>query len=75
MKCYLVAKNVNKHGCVAIQVEHGRPLVDLLRKAEQQVDENVIQLIEISRPSAYGEYAPYNMCDDQLTFLKKAATL
>lgn len=72
---YLVAKNVNKHGCIAIQVEHGKPLVDLLKKTEKQVDESIIQLIEISRPSAYGEYAPYTICSDPSFFINKASLL
>ena len=56
--CYLVAKNKNAHGCYALKTVHGVHLVDLKRQLNQFAVPHGIQLVTISRPNAYGEYAP-----------------
>ena len=65
--CYLVAKDTEKSGCIALKTVHGKHLAELKRKLNAQADG--IQFVTISRPTAYGEYAPYyrtayfNHCD------------
>lgn len=66
--CYLVAKDVNAIGCIALQTTHGEHLVDFKRKLIQQLGTERIQLITISRPSAYGEYEPYQIVDTEEEF-------
>lgn len=68
--CYLVAKDVNAVGCVALQTTHGEHLVNFKKKLIQQVGTKRIQLITISRPSAYGEYEPYQIVDTEEDFLQ-----
>ncbi|MCI6017655.1 MAG: hypothetical protein MRZ59_02220 [Clostridiales bacterium] len=68
--CYLVAKNKNTHGCYALKTRHGRHLVEMKRRMNQQVAAKGIQLVTISRPTAYGEYAPYTFLDDENEFEK-----
>lgn len=68
--CYLVAKNKNSHGCYALKTRHGRHLVELKRRLNNQVATKGIQLVTISRPTAYGEYAPYTFIDDENEFEK-----
>ncbi len=68
--CYLVAKNKNKHGCYALKTRHGSHLVEMKRRMNQQVAEKGIQLVTISRPTAYGEYAPYTFVEDENEFEK-----
>lgn len=68
--CYLVAKDVNAVGCVALQTTHGEHLVNFKKKLIQQVGTKRIQLITISRPSAYGEYEPYQIVDTEEEFLQ-----
>lgn len=57
--CYVVAKAVDGIGCVALKTSHGEGLVQLKQRIIAQVGIERIQLVTISRPSAYGEYAPY----------------
>ena len=66
--CYLVAKNKNAHGCYALKTRHGSHLVEMKRKMNQQVAAKGIQLVTISRPTAYGEYAPYTFVEDENEF-------
>ena len=64
--CYLVAKDKNVHGCYALKTRHGSHLVELKRRINQQVVARGIQLVTISRPTAYGEYAPYTFVEEKL---------
>lgn len=76
--CYLVAKNKNMHGCYAIETKHGSHLAEFKRKLNKQVAAKGIQLVTISRPTAYGEYAPYVFINDEEKFemqVKKMATI
>jgi len=61
--CYVVAKHVNKIGCVAFRTQHGKALVELKREIKDKIGYSQIQLVTISKPSAYGEYAPYHMVE------------
>ena len=66
--CYLIAKNVDAVGCVAWHTTHGKHLSEFKRKLEQTVGYDKIQLVTISRPSAYGEYEPYRFVDTKEEF-------
>lgn len=57
--CYLVVKDKNKHGCYAMKTQHSESLVLLKRKLNAMSRGKGIQVVTISRPSAYGEYSPY----------------
>ena len=69
--CYLIAKKFNDIGCLAIQMTHGRHLAEFKEKLMQAVGTDTIQLVTISRPSAYGEYEPYHFADTEQEFEKK----
>ncbi len=56
--CFLIAKRFDKQGCIAMQTQHGQKLVDFKKKLMQQIGYDIVQLVTISRPSAYGEYEP-----------------
>ncbi|MCD8005574.1 MAG: hypothetical protein LUF29_01160 [Oscillospiraceae bacterium] len=73
--CYLVAKNVDKIGCIAMETNHGRHLVDFKHKLSKEVDIRKIQLVTISRPSAYGEYEPYRFVDSESEFEEQVKLL
>lgn len=64
---YLVAKDFYQHGCYAMPVEHGSELVEL--KHDLTSLEH-LQLVTISRPAAYGEYAPYTIVKDREEFIR-----
>ena len=66
--CYLVAKDRDAHGCFALKTTHGKHLVELKRELNKAVGYKGIQLVTISRPTAYGEYAPYRFVDTEQEF-------
>ena len=45
-------------------------MVEMKRRMNQQVALKGIQLVTISRPTAYGEYAPYTFIEDETEFEK-----
>ena len=66
--CYLIAKDTDKRGCYALKTVHGKHLVELKRQLNAAVGKKGIQLVTISRPTAYGEYAPYTFAKDEEEF-------
>lgn len=66
--CYLIAKNVHREGCVALKTQHGKHLVEIKRELNAFVAEKGVQLVTISRPTAYGEYAPYSFAENEKDF-------
>ena len=59
--CYLIAKEFDKKGCIAVKTRHGKALADFTEKLQKQIGANGVQLVTLSRPSAYGEYEPYRL--------------
>lgn len=57
--CYLVAKWFDRTGSVAMRTEAGPGLVDMIDRIEGRFGFDALQLVTITRPSAYGEYEPY----------------
>lgn len=66
--CYLVAKHIDNIGCVAMRTTHGKHLSEFITTLENSVGYDKIQLVTISRPSAYGEYEPYVMVNTKEEF-------
>lgn len=66
--CFLIAKKFNDIGCLALQTSHGQHLVDFKKKLISEIGTDRIQLVTISRPSAYGEYQPYQFIDTEKEF-------
>ena len=73
--CYLVAKNIDEVGCVALKITHGKHLSLLKRTIEEKVGYEKIQLVTISRPSAYGEYEPYEFVDTEEEFFNAVVNM
>ena len=67
--CYLVATNSDNNGCVALKTTHGKHLSEFKRSIEEKVGYEKIQLVTISRPSAYSEYEPYYFVKSKEEFL------
>ncbi len=68
--CYIIAKHIDEVGCVALKTTHGKQLSEFKRSLEAKVGYEKIQLVTISRPSAYGEYEPYRFADTEEEFEK-----
>ena len=66
--CYLVAKKADDLGSIALQTSHGQHLVDFKKKIIKEIGVENIQLVTVSRPSAYGEYEPYRFVDTEQEF-------
>lgn len=73
--CYLVAKRFDKKGCIAVKTRHGKALADFTEKLQRQIGQNGVQLVTISRPSAYGEYEPYGIMENKEKFQERILTL
>lgn len=67
--CYLIAKDRNTHGCYAIKEKLGRHLAELIDELDNAVGYKGVQIVTISRPTAYGEYAPYQFIDTEDEFI------
>lgn len=52
---YLIARDREGHGCIALKIKYGKHLVELKRRLNQAVGYKGIELITASRPTAYGE--------------------
>ena len=61
--CYLIAKNNQGGSSLAIQMMHGKELAKLKQKLLSDLPGEEIQLLTVSRPSAYTEYEPFCFMD------------
>lgn len=75
MVCYLIAKDVNKHGCYALKTSHGKHLSKMVRELNAAVGRRGVQIVVISRPSAYGEYSPYSFAKNEEEFKKMVISM
>ena len=53
---------------VALKTTHGKHLVELKRELNQAVGYQGVQLVTISRPTAYWKYALYHFVDTEHEF-------
>lgn len=73
--CYLIAKDIDSVGCVALQTAHGKHLSEYKKELIKKIGYDRIQLVTISRPSAYGEYEPYHFVDTEEEFTKAVISM
>lgn len=73
--CYLIAKEFDKQGCIAVKTRHGEILSNIVEELNEKVADKGVQLVTISRPSAYGEYEPYIIIETMDEFTKKVLGL
>lgn len=66
--CVIWSQKNSDIGCLALQTAHGQHLVDFKRKLITEIGTDKVQLVTISRPSAYGEYEPYRFVDTEQEF-------
>lgn len=72
--CYLVAKRMNKTGCIALQTEPGEEMAKFADRIQERLGYD-IEIITITRPTAYGEYEPYHFVKSYEEFSKQASLL
>ena len=69
--CYIIAKRFKKSGCIALKAKRGKELADF---ATNKLGYD-IQIVAITRPTAYGEYEPYHFVNSFEEFSKEASLL
>lgn len=72
--CYLIAKRMNKTGCIALQTEPGEDMAKFADRIQERLGYD-IEIITISRPTAYEEYEPYHFVNSYEEFEKEASLL
>ena len=72
--CYLIATRFNQSGCIALQTEAGEEMAQFADALQEKLGYD-IQIITISRPTAYGEYEPYHFVHSYDEFSKQASLL
>lgn len=72
--CYLIAKRFKKSGCIALQTEPGEKMAKFADAIQEKLGYD-IEIITISRATAYGEYEPYRFVHSHEEFEKKARQL
>lgn len=53
--CYIIAKRFKKSGCIALKAKRGKELADFATNLQKKLGYD-IQIVAITRPTAYGEY-------------------
>lgn len=66
--CYVIARFRDGHGCVALKTEHGKHMADFKHSLDEAIRGSEIELVTISRPTAYGEYATYRFVHSEEEF-------
>lgn len=66
--CYVIAKERYAHGCITFETVHGKHLADLKWSLNEALGITGVEIMTISRPEAYGEYAPYRFVHSEEEF-------
>ena len=53
-------KRFKKSGCIALKAKRGKELADFATNLQKKLGYD-IQIVAITRPTAYGEYEPYHL--------------
>ena len=73
--CCIVAKDRNKQGCYALKSRIGKHLAEYTESLEKSIKKEGIQIIIISRPTAYGEYTLYRFVDTEEEFRERVLSM
>ena len=73
--CYLIAKQFNSHGCLAVQSEYGVQLASLVDYLSRKTEEKSIQILTISSKEAFSEYAPFKELLSEKDFISEVLSL
>ncbi|MBU5255827.1 DUF6718 family protein [Tissierella praeacuta] len=68
--CYLIAKRFNESGSIALKTTRCKELANFADNFQEEIGYD-IQLVTITRPSAYNEYEPYQFVNSYEEFEKE----
>lgn len=72
--CYVIAKRFKQSGCIAMRAKRGKELADFTFDLQEKLGDD-IQIVAITRPTAYGEYEPYHFVHSFEEFSQEASLL
>jgi len=67
---FLLAKIWDEPGCLAVEVERGSELAELVSRLGRKTLSRGIQILTVSDTKAWGEYEPYHMLGTEQEFIK-----
>ena len=72
--CYIIAKRFKKSGCIALKAKRGKELANFTTNLQKKLGYD-IQIVAITRPTAYGEYETYHFVNSFEEFSKEVSLL
>ena len=60
---YLIAKKFDQPGCLAVKMDAGKELAELVSKMGKKYLNRDIQILTLSNPETFGEYKPYHFVE------------
>lgn len=72
---YLIAKRFDQPGCLAVKMNPGKELAELVSEMGRKYLDKGIQILTLSNPETFGEYKPYQFVDSIKEFYKQVDIL
>lgn len=72
---YIVVKDFESIGCVCFGSDKPGLIPSIMKTLNSALDITRIQVVVLSNPNAYGEYAPYRFINDLDEFLEECLKL
>lgn len=72
---YLIAKKFDQLGCLAVKMNPGKELAELVSEMGRKYLDKGIQILTLSNPDIYGEYKPYRFVETLDEFIEKVDNL
>lgn len=71
--CYLIATKLGQRGCIGVEMSDGKKIASLSQYLSSCKPE--LQIVTVGNKEAYKEYAPYDICCNELEFINKVFSL
>ena len=68
---YLLAKDFQKPGCLAVETEGGKAIAGLVTYLGLRTLDKGIQILTVSSPEMFGEYGAYTFVDTEKEFIDR----
>lgn len=72
---YLIAKRFDQPGCLAVKMNPGKELAELVSEMGKKYLDKGIQILTLSNPETFGEYKPYHFVESTGEFLEQVEKL
>jgi len=73
--CYLIVKDFNKKGSIAIELKEGKEVAGLSKFLSARLENTLKQVVTISDLETWGEYAPFSLINSVGEFVEKAESM